>query len=91
MPFEVHITRASNGWLVRFPADAALETTEQLHVFSDEDVPGLDQATVEACSLREALMEAFQDYMRSKHKAGISFDVRPSRTAEDAAREETPP
>lgn len=89
MPFEVHISRACNGWIVRFPADVALGTSEQIHVFSDVDNHTADQATLEASSLREALMESFQDFMRTKHKAGIWFDVLPSSTAEDAALEES--
>lgn len=89
MPFQVHITRARNGWLARFPGNKDLDIEEEIHVYSDVDIPGADQATIEACSLREALMESFQDYTRSKHKAGIWFDVLPSRTTSDAALEGT--
>lgn len=90
MPFQVHITRARNGWLARFPGNKDLDIEEEIHVYSDVDIPGADQATIEACSLRETLMESFQDFTRSKHKAGIWFDVLPSRTAQDAALEGSP-
>ncbi len=89
MPFEVHIKRASNGWIVRFPADVELDTSEQLHVYEDPSTPR-DPDISAASSLQAALWAAFGDNLQSKHKAGLVIDVRASRSTEESTPKDCP-
>ena len=83
----VLIVRVSNGWRVLTPAleegAAPLES-----VFQDQPSVPMEHADlVEAISLRDALYEAFDGWLRSKRRAGLVIEARSSWVQEDLARE----
>lgn len=89
MSSKIEFERVSNGWILRmpgvddygFPSDGtAVRVFEDVE--RDASLPTSEHSPA-AESLANALWEAFSDYTQSKHTAGLSFELRPSRTAEE--------
>jgi hypothetical protein len=89
MSNKIEFERVSNGWILRmpgvdeygFPSDCTA-----VQVFEDVERDAslsTSEHSPAAESLANALWEAFSGYTQTKHSAGLSFEVRPSRTKEE--------
>lgn len=85
---SVTLTRVCNGWRVcRVVSDVENEVTYEEYVFQDdESVHMPNDGTADAStlvSLCAAVREMIGDDLQSKHRGGLSVDIRPARTYEE--------
>ena len=70
--------RVDNGWLVTVKGPE-----HRQHLVSEDPAGGLDDSC-EAESLAVAIMYAFEEFVRTKHRPGLVAEVRPGREVESS-------